>query len=75
MDRDRIPEDLQAVLADTVADGAIALAIVTDLTPEGLFGQEWLIATTSTLHVFSLASSLNPRMTVASIIIQAGDVT
>jgi len=53
MERDRIPETLRAILSDRLGDEAIELALASDLTSGGLFGQDWLIVTASRVYVFS----------------------
>lgn len=50
--RERLPSPLTAKLEDNSTD-RISAAIVTDLTPEGKFGEEWLLVIDDRLQVFS----------------------
>ncbi len=65
MERDRIPQKLKAILAGRLSSETLALALTSDLTPEGLFGCEWLIVTDVCLRVFNLEGGVGAQERLA----------
>ncbi len=59
-----LPPALDAVLKNQATSGSLQIAVATDLTLRGAFGEEWLIVTDSTLRVYASAGAA-PRLELA----------
>jgi ATP-binding cassette subfamily B protein len=56
-----LPKPLEAALKDKIAAGKVQVAVPTDLTLQGDFGEEWLIITDDILRVYS-SPAAPPRL-------------